>query len=403
MRVASALSQHVETSQAVVQTLESIHRELEGANPDLLAVFVSEHHCAQFEAIARSLRDTWPGTCLIGCGASSVIGAGCEVEGGPSIGLLAAQLPGVELTPFQLDGDVLTAPPSVLRERLHASTTSEADATSVLLLADPYTAGTEVLLASLDRALPGASVLGGVASGASGPDLSALVAGDAFARRGWVGATMRGAIDLETVVAQGCRPIGTPMFVTRSQDNFVYEIDGHPPMAIVQQLFEEADTRERALVQSSLFIGIQMQAGRSAYGQGDFLVRNITGADENTGAITVGGEVEANFVVQFHLRDAHTADEDLELALRSRTQLRERLRGALLFSCLGRGQGLYGIPNHDSDMLSRQLGPAPLAGFFGNGEIGPIDGRTHLHSYTSVFGLLCEPESARGSVVGRLQ
>ncbi|MEE2664083.1 MAG: FIST N-terminal domain-containing protein [Myxococcota bacterium] len=403
MRVASALSQHVETSQAVVQALESIHRELEGADPDLLVLFVSEHHTRRFDAIARSLRDTWPRTCLIGCGASSVIGAGREIEGTPSIGLLAARLPGVELAPFHIEADALADPPAALRERLCAPPPAGAGATSVLLLADPYSSGTDVLLAGLDRALPGASVLGGVASGSPGPGRAALVAGDASTRQGWVGATMHGAIDFQTVVAQGCRPIGTPMFVTRGQDNLIHELDGHPPMQIVQQLFEEGDARERALIQSSLFIGIQMQAGRTEYGQGDFLVRNLAGADEDTGAIAVGAEIDSNFVVQFHLRDAHTASEDLELALRSRTRLRERLRGALLFSCLGRGRGLYGIENHDSDLLNSHLGPVPLAGFFGNGEIGQVEGRTYLHSYTSAFGLLCEPEAAPRSVARRLQ
>ena len=130
---------------------------------------------------------------------------------------------------------------------------------------------------------------------------------------------------------------------------------------------------------------------------------DLAGADEDTGAIAVGAEIDSNFVVQFHLRDAHTASEDLELALRSRTRLRERLRGALLFSCLGRGRGLYGIENHDSDLLNSHLGPVPLAGFFGNGEIGQVEGRTYLHSYTSAFGLLCEPEAAPRSVARRLQ
>ena len=110
-----------------------------------------------------------------------------------------------------------------------------------------------------------------------------------------------------------------------------------------------------------------------------------------TGAIAVASEIERNQVVQFHLRDAHTASEDLELALRNHTQLRDRVRGALLFSCLGRGEGLYGVADHDTGLLRQKLGPIPVAGFFGNGEIGPGAGRTHLHSYTSVFGLLCEP------------
>ena len=100
MKVASALSRHVETSQAVVDLLESTHRDLDGAEPDLLALFVSPHHLERFDAVAGSLRDVFPGAKLVGCGATSVIGNGQEVEGAPGIGLLAARLPGCEVTPF---------------------------------------------------------------------------------------------------------------------------------------------------------------------------------------------------------------------------------------------------------------------------------------------------------------
>ena len=203
---------------------------------------------------------------------------------------------------------------------------------------------------------------------------------------------MRGCLDVKPIVAQGCRPIGSPMFVTGARGNLVRELDGRMPTNILQELFDEADARERALLQSSLFLGIQMHAGRSEYERGDFLIRNLLSSDPETGALSVGAAVEPNQVVQFHLRDAHTASEDLEHALRRCTRLRERLRGALLFSCVGRGQGLYGVANHDTEAIQASLGPVPMSGFFGNGEIGPVEGRTFLHSYTSAIALFCEPE-----------
>jgi small ligand-binding sensory domain FIST len=94
-------------------------------------------------------------------------------------------------------------------------------------------------------------------------------------------------------------------------------------------------------------------------------------------------------LVQFHLRDKVMSAEDLELML-SRYKDQEISRnacGALLFSCLGRGQYLYGKPNHDSDMFRDQLGDIPLGGFFCNGEIGPVGNSTFLHGYTSSFGI----------------
>jgi small ligand-binding sensory domain FIST len=63
----------------------------------------------------------------------------------------------------------------------------------------------------------------------------------------------------------------------------------------------------------------------------------------------------------------------------------------MMFSCVGRGQELYGVPNHDADLVCRHLGPIPLAGFLADGEIASVGGRTFMHGYTSVFGAFCEP------------
>ncbi len=182
------------------------------------------------------------------------------------------------------------------------------------------------------------------------------------------------------------------MFVTRCRGNVLDEVDGRPPLEILQELFEGADARERALFQSALFLGIEMRAGQTEYDQGDFLVRDVIGSDSDSGALAVGAALETRQVVQFHLRDAHTASEDLGVQLSRNQRLRERARGSLMFSCLGRGRGLYGVANHDCDLLQELLGPLPVAGFFGNGEIGPVDGRTFLHAYTSAFGIFSEPE-----------
>jgi len=390
MQIVSAASQHVETSQAVVQVLEQVQSELAGTDPDFLALFVTTEHTSRFATITRSLRDVWPDACLIGCGAASVIGGGHEIESGPGISLLALRWPGVTFAPFHLTAEDIAAAveqPDSLRQQIGGGA---AEPACVLLLSDPFSLGADALLPILDWALPETAVLGGVASGATAPGQTALAAGDHFTTEGLVGVSLQGGIEVETVVAQGCRPIGAPLFVTSSHDGVISTLDGRPPMEILEELFEAGDARERALLQSSLSLGIQMEAGRNAYGHGDFLVRNLVAVDEERGAIAVSSAIEPNDVVQFHLRDAHTASEDLQLALRRHTRLRERLRGALLFSCLGRGEGLYGVADHDTNLLRGQLGPVPVAGFFGHGEIGPVTGRTYLHAYTSAFGLLCE-------------
>lgn len=387
MQFASALSEHIETGQAVVQVLESLYAQLDSGDPDLLVVFATPQHTPRFEVLARALRDAFPKCTLIGAGALGVSGDGREVEQRAAISVFAARLPGIELTTLKASGSELSEAPASVADRFAARTGA-----ATLLFSDPFSPGLDPLLLELDRAAPGVPTLGGVASGADTPELSALFVDDHTQHSGVVGVAIRGAIDVKQIVAQGCRPIGSPMFVTGARGNVVRELDGRVPTDILQELFDEAGTRERALLQSSLFLGIQMHPDRSEYEQGDFLIRNLLSSDSETGAISVGASVEPNQVVQFHLRDAHTASEDLEDALRRHTRLRERLRGALLFSCVGRGQALYGVANHDTEVIQSGLGPVPMSGFFGNGEIGPVEGRTFLHSYTSAVALFCEPE-----------
>jgi small ligand-binding sensory domain FIST len=97
--------------------------------------------------------------------------------------------------------------------------------------------------------------------------------------------------------------------------------------------------------------------------------------------------------VQFHLRDARTAAEDLSQHLeryRAGSTGAASPQGALLFSCVGRGMHLYGRPDHDTSLFEGALGSIPLGGFFCNGEIGPVGGTTFLHGYTSAFALFRE-------------
>ncbi|MEE9149775.1 MAG: FIST C-terminal domain-containing protein, partial [Candidatus Tectomicrobia bacterium] len=72
-------------------------------------------------------------------------------------------------------------------------------------------------------------------------------------------------------------------------------------------------------------------------------------------------------------------------------ELAERpVRGALLFSCNGRGADLYGEPDHDSRVVAAATGIVPIAGFFCNGEIGPIGNTNFLHGFTASIGLFQE-------------
>jgi small ligand-binding sensory domain FIST len=179
------------------------------------------------------------------------------------------------------------------------------------------------------------------------------------------------------------------MRITQCRRNLLAEVDGRPPLEVLREIFQQANERDRGLMRNSLFLGVVMDELIDQPRQGDFLIRNVVGMDARTGILAIGEVLKEGQMVQFHLRDAQTSAEDLTSVLtRYAEDNREnQVQGALLFSCLGRGQYLYGRPNHDTDIFRSKLGPVPLGGFFCNGEIGPVSGTTFLHGYTSSFGI----------------
>jgi small ligand-binding sensory domain FIST len=369
MRWASAVSRKTDLAEAVADACAEITTGLEAESPDLLLAFVSHEHAARYADVPSLVRQHLAGGLLLGCSAGGVIGGGHEVEEAPGFSLTAACLPDVTLTP--------------LRTVTPESLPLPGDPPQVIVLADPFSFDVESLVHAIDGATPGAVVVGGLASGGQRPGENALYLDDAVIREGLVGVAFDGNVAVDTIVAQGCRPIGDPMFVTRAERNVIYELDGRPAVLALQLVLDGLPKADRALVRQSLFVGIVMRE-QQQYGQGDFLIRNLLGVEPKQAALVVGTHVQENQVVQFHLRDAKTSADDL---IHLFARYHEQPQGSLLFSCLGRGQNLYGRPDHDTEVFRAALGEVPLGGFFCNGEIGPVQGRTFLHGYTSAFGL----------------
>ena len=228
-----------------------------------------------------------------------------------------------------------------------------------------------------------------MASGGQQPGSNALMLDGEVHRSGAVGLAFQGDVVIDTIVAQGCRPIGKPMNLTRCKDNVLLELDGSPALEVLRDLYQVLSERDRELARNSLFLGVVMDEFQEYPQLGDFLIRNIVGMDPRSGALAIGERLREGQIVQFHLRDAQTSTEDLTAMV---NQYRDRYRetgveGALLFSCLGRGVYLYGQPDHDTGIFRDLMGEIPVGGFFCNGEIGPVQGTTYLHGYTSSFGL----------------
>ena len=388
MQWASAISEQPELDGALAECAASIRRQL-GAAPQLAVAFVSPHYQPGYGRIGPRLSELLAAEHTFGCSGGGIIGAGLEVEQRPALSVTAAALPGVDLRGFHLSGDDLPdldAGPDAWQQLLGVAA---ADEPQFVLLADPFSFPVQNLIMGLDFAFPRAAKIGGLASGAQRPGDNALfLDGDTY-DTGAIGLALRGNIIVDTVVAQGCRPIGQPLRITSSRRNILGQLDGQPPMAVLQDLYRALPERDRQLMGHSLFLGVVMDELLDRPGPGDFLIRNVVGMDQRTGSLAIGEMLKEGQLVQFHLRDADTSAQDLTIVLeRYAIENRENnVPGALLFSCLGRGQYLYGRPNHDTGLFREKLGEVPLGGFFCNGEIGPVGGTTFLHGYTSSFGL----------------
>jgi small ligand-binding sensory domain FIST len=183
-------------------------------------------------------------------------------------------------------------------------------------------------------------------------------------------------------VSQGCRPIGQPLVVTRAERNVIYELGGQPALERLMSQISELDSETRTKAARGLHIGLVIDERKPDFGAGDFLIRGVLGADRSAGAVAIGDDVEVGTTVQFQIRDAESADQDLRALMTGVTA-----EAALVFTCNGRGTQLFGAPNHDAALLSDYLPTSPIAGMFCAGELGPVGGRTLVHGFTASLAL----------------
>ena len=385
----SSLSRQTDLSAALDECAASIAAQTGEPNAaDFVAVFTSHHHGPQADALAADVGARFPNAVVIGCSGSGVIGSGWEEEEAPALSVTAGVMPGVDVRAFHVRGGGLPSPDAPPDE-WHALLGVPPDASpGFVVLAEPYSTDGDALLAGLDYAYPAAVKVGGLASGGSRFSPHSLILNGATHHEGAVGVALSGNIIIDSVVAQGCRPIGQPMHVTDADQNLIEALNGAPPMEWLQRIYAAASPRDQDLMRHNLFMGIAMDP-LAAERQGGFLIRNLIGVDQNSGALAVGALVREGQLVQFHVRDAQTSGEDLQQSLSAyRDAAGERTAaGALMFSCTGRGRYLYGEPDHDTGIFRNVVGALPLGGFFCNGEIGPVAGTTYLHGYTSSFAL----------------
>lgn len=414
----NALSTRPSLEAAVAEVVDRVQQALP-MPAHLGLVFISSAYASEYTRLMPLLQERLSVPVLIGCGGAGIIGMNTqgeaqEVEGAPALSLSVAHLPDVGIHAFHISPDDLPDLDSPPDAWLNLIGVSPQEQPQFILLAEPFASGVTDLIQGLDFAYPGSIKVGGLASASALGMQSGLFYfsekqpnAKTLYREGTVGIALTGNVVLDTIVAQGCRPIGQPYQVTKGERNILLELaaqdtgemnvgtlQSRPPLEVLRDLIQSLSEADRKLAQHSLFVGIARDEFKQQLGPGDFLIRNMLGVDPRVGAIAIGDRVRPGQRIQFHLRDALASAEDLELLLeryQSEHSDTSDAAGALMFSCLGRGEGLYGKPDFDSQLFRRYLNNLQVAGFFCNGEIGPVGDRTFLHGYTSVFGICRQP------------
>ncbi|HEY2587053.1 MAG TPA: FIST N-terminal domain-containing protein [Tepidisphaeraceae bacterium] len=385
MRFHSAISGNQSAYEAAEEVIAEA-QEAMGGKTDAVFAFFTAHHRDDAEEILERLWLELDPQALVGCSAEGVIGGELEIEREPGVAILVAMMPDVRIHPFHIAGrtdwrHVLTDE-TEMKDRIGLGDQTRA----VIAFGDPFTTPLDEFLAALDTHAAGIPLVGGMASSARQPGQNVLLRNDQTFGEGMVGLTLSGPLQVQTVVSQGCRPIGKPMVVTKSHDNVVEQVGGKPALRALQETIESIPEEDRELLHNGLLIGRAISEYRDTFGRGDYLVRNVIGVDQESGSISMADFIRTGQTVQFHVRDAQTADEDLEMMLEGQ-KAGDPAAGGLLFSCNGRGVNLFDAPCHDIGVARRVMPKTPIAGFFAAGELGPIGGKNFVHGHTASLAL----------------
>ncbi|MCH9033992.1 MAG: FIST C-terminal domain-containing protein [Planctomycetes bacterium] len=384
LRFAASISGAHDADQAVEELLAPIDARITPGMVDLAFLFTTAHFEDETESVVGQVQSALPNAIIMGCTAEGTIGVDREIERAPSMSLVVATLPDVRVRPFHVVQDQIVGVRGLADLERMVGVSPESKPVFVAF-GDPFSADISAFVGHINDYFPGSLLIGGVASAARAPRENRLFSAAEIHREGIVGVGLSGRLKVDAVVSQGCRPIGKPFVITKGERNVVYELGGRAALKRLQEVLVNLSQEDEALARQALLIGRVIDERKDSFVRGDFLIHNIIGVDKSSGAIGVNGHAKVGATVQFHVRDAASADEDLRALLAPYAH--QDVRGAMLFGCNGRGTNMWSKPGHDIGVLREVLGEVPTAGFFCGGEFGPVGGANFVHGFTASVGL----------------
>jgi small ligand-binding sensory domain FIST len=377
--------------EAVVRDTATALREELSGKPTFGLVFVTPDYAEKASEFLELVRIYGQVPTVIGCTGTGLVGLSREQEEGPGFSLLLVSFPGTKATVFPFDQDMVEA--STGPDFWHAKTHIQpANAKAWLVFLNPFALNVEFWLKQWNQAYAHVPIFGGLAGGFSG-DPEAWVLANDRAITGGVALALDGDIAVQAVVSQGCKPIGEPLTVTQAERNVLLTLGSRPAYEVLSDVYKELSDADREQAKGHLFAGIAVSEYLEEYKRGDFLVRNIIGADPKSGAVAINAVPRVGQTLQYQLRDSRVANDELKRLLSVQADGLFTPYAGLLCTCHGRGRGLFGDADHDAALINQYFPGMPLTGLFANVQIGPVGDRSFAHGYTASLALFA-PGSA---------
>jgi small ligand-binding sensory domain FIST len=332
-------------------------------------VYATDAFAEDFEEIVDFLRRRtgiahWVGTIGLGICAS-----GREYLDEPALALMCCSYNEDAFRVFS----GLKAPRDVARSVLKWD---GAAASFAVVHADPATSS----LTSLVRELASRTQSGFIVGGLTSSRTRVLQYADGPTEGGVSGVAFSDQVAVATRLTQGCAPVGPEHTITDARHNILISLDGRPALDVFREDIGRELASNLSLVAGRIFAGLPVEGNDT----GDYVVRNLVGLDSAHKLVAIGENVKPGRRIMFCRRDRGTASDDLDRMLTSiRSGLYREPKGAVYFSCLGRGASLFGDNSEELRIIRDRLGEVPLVGFFCNGEIS----HNRLYGYTGVLTL----------------
>lgn len=398
------LSGHQDPDLACQHVIEQVRSQIGSSAASFGFVFLSGELQRHAGLIASRLCEALETDALIGCASRAVVGGRSTLIERTGLAVLAGSLPEVSARACALGAEDLPAEADAIDGLVRERVEVEAHCAS-FVLADPSTLAVRRPIESIARATPAGRLMGALTTGEKGQPIH-LIAGPRARVGGFVGLSIGGSIRIDVVIAQGARPVGTPLVVTKAHRNLIRQLGGRPAIQVLREVAHTFKPRDRNLLGPGLFLGVAVDEYRDRFGRGDFAISRIVGGDETTGSIAIDSEIRAGRTVQVHLLDPESARGDMALLLDAQ-KLHERPIGGLLLSDAARGPALFGDEWSDAIAVARafdqdqcgsdaakigyeiaqQAGPVPLAGCFASAEIGPGGDGVRAHGLAACLAL----------------